>query len=644
MTLLFVSLLVLASGASVSLLVLRSGRWAHAIGATSAIAGAAIGVASAVVVIASPPHVLGFFASFPVLGAWSVRSDAVTGVFLLVTFVVSGFAAVFATGYLREYASGRLAAWLWPCFNLMVAAIASVLIANSVLLFLLAWEALTLATFVLVIMEHQKLESRRAAWLYLLASHVGTAFLIAFFALNRSPETLLSVHDAGRPWLVLLPLAGFGIKAGIVPLHVWLPEAHPAAPSHVSAVMSGAMVALGIYGLFRTLGSVEASASVGALVILLGAITATVGAIQALSARRMKRLLAYSTVENSGVMLLGMGAALLARAAGHADIAFLASVSVLVHVLAHGFFKSALFLGAGSVQHATGTGDFDALSGLSARLPTTAAVMLLASVTAAAAPPFATFVSEFLLYLAAVRFLVVAPAGIAWVAIVLLVSLALSGACAVAAYIKLYGIPFLGIEREARRDAHDEWLGARIALWVLGGACLLFGLWPALLVAPAYTAVQQHMGYGPASALVQEPLTWLGLINISLAVVLLTIGVLLAVARRHFGVRRTRTWNCGFTQTTMRAQYTGTSLVDPLVRVLQPGVAIPALAITSRNDVVAGHDPFMRGIYRPLSYVIGVGAAKIRRIQHGRLHWYLLYIFGALAVALLVEFVWVTQP
>jgi formate hydrogenlyase subunit 3/multisubunit Na+/H+ antiporter MnhD subunit len=523
----------------------------------------------------------------------------------------------------------------------MVAAIVVVLIANSVLLFLLAWEAVTLATFVLVIMEHEKLESRKAAWLYLLASHVGTAFLIAFFALNVASPTLLSVRANAPSWLVVLPLIGFGIKAGMVPVHVWLPEAHPAAPSHVSAVMSGAMVALGIYGLFRVLGSVAPTNLLGTVVILLGAVTAVLGAIQAVAARRIKRLLAYSTVENTGIMLLGMGAAVLAGATGHQDIAYLASVAVLAHVVAHGAFKAALFLGAGTVQHATGTGEFDSLSGLAARLPHTATVLLVASLTAAAAPPFAAFVSEFLLYLAAIRLLTAAPPEIAWVAIVLLVSLALSGACAVAAYVKLYGVPFLGRSRESADHGNEEWLGARIALWLLGGACLLLGLLPWLLVAPADHAFEQIAGYRPAAAVLHNPVDWLERINLLLVLVLVAASSLLTLGRRRFGVRRTRTWNCGFTEATGRAQYTGTSLVDPLVRVFQPGGAlIPGVPAARSGTTATGHDPFMRSLYRPLSYMIGMGAAKVRRIQHGRLHWYLLYIFAALALALLIEFGW----
>lgn len=635
------ALLLLGAGVLLPLLWQRSWRVAHAIGSGSAIMAALIGIAAAGTVMRSPARVVDFWFDFPVLGAWSMRVDAVTGIFLLVTFVVSGTAAVFATGYLRSYVTGRLALWLWPCFNLMVAAIVMVLIANSVLFFLLAWEALTLATFVLVIMEHEKLESRKAAWLYLLASHVGTAFLIAFFALNVESPTLLSVRATAPSWLVVLPLIGFGIKAGMVPVHVWLPEAHPAAPSHVSAVMSGAMVALGIYGLFRVLGSVAPSHTLGTVVILLGAVTAVLGAIQAVAARRIKRLLAYSTVENSGIMLLGMGAAVLAGATGHRDIAFVASVAVLVHVIAHGAFKAALFLGAGTVQHATGTGEFDSLTGLSARLPHTAAVLLVASVTAAAAPPFAAFVSEFLLYLAAIRLLTVAPPDSAWVAIVLLVSLALSGACAAAAYVKLYGVPFLGRTSESAGHGNEEWLGARIALWLLGAACVLLGVLPWLLVAPAEHALQQIAGYRPDAAVLRDPVDWLERINLLLVLVFIATSALLALGRRRFGVRRTRTWNCGFTAATARAQYTGTSLVDPLVRVFQPGGAlIPGVSVASPGTSLPGHDPFMRSVYRPLSYMIGMGAAKVRRIQHGRLHWYLLYIFAALALALLIEFGW----
>ncbi|HSL71311.1 MAG TPA: proton-conducting transporter membrane subunit [Longimicrobiales bacterium] len=633
MSLLLVALLLLILGTVLPLLWARSWRHAHALGAGAALAAAVVGVAASVLSLGAPPSVSVFLSNFPVLGPWSIRLDGIAAVFLLLTFVVSGAAAVFATGYLRSYERSQLANWLWPCFNLLVAAIVVVLVANSVLLFLLAWEAMTLASFVLVILEHEKLESRKAAWLYLLASHVGTAFLIAFFALNRPDNALLTV-EAARTWLVLLPLLGFGIKAGIVPLHVWLPEAHPAAPSHVSAVMSGAMVPVGIYGLFRVLSTVQ-SGLLAALVILLGALTAVTGAIQAIGARRVKRLLAYSTVENSGIMLLGMGVAVLAATIGQRDIVFLASAAVLTHALAHAAFKGALFLGAGTLQHAAGTGDLDGLSGWSARLPHTAGVWLIASLTAVAAPPGAAFVSEFMLYLAAIRLLTVAPADTAWVVVVLLVSLAFSGACALAAFVKLYGVPFLGRARESAPDPHDEWTGAKIALWLLGTACLLFGVFPSLLVAPAGRALAQVLDYQPADAILREPLAWVARLNLLLIVTLAAVGLLLAAARRRFGVRRTRTWNCGFSLATPRTQYTATSLVDPLTQVLQPVTGAVARA---RAGQVTAHDPFMRGVYRPISFMIAVGAAKVRRIQHGRLHWYLVYIFIALVGALLIEF------
>ncbi len=627
MTLLLWALGILALGVLLPLVWHRTWPRAHLLGTGTAIGGAILGALASVDMLRSSSRVQYFFRDFPALGPWSIRLDAVAGVFLLVAFVVAGASAVFAYGYLRAPSRSRLALWLWPCFNLMVAAIVVALIANSVLLFLLAWETLTVASFLLVIMEHEKLESRKAAWLYLLASHASTAFLIAFFALHRGGQNLLSLPGAAPWWLLMLPLLGFGIKAGVVPLHVWLPEAHPAAPSHVSAVMSGSMVSVGIYGIFRILTSTQPSVALGTVVILAGAMTAVAGAIQAMSARRIKRLLAYSTVENSGIMLLGMGAALLAVQGGHREIAYLALTAVLAHVIAHGVFKSALFLGAGVVQHATGTGEIDELSGLARALPGTASVLLVASVTAVAAPPFAAFVSEFLLYLSAVRFLTVAPVQTAWVGVVLLVALALSGACAVAAFVKLYGVPFLG---RARRETHGhgEWRGAHSAFAVLGGLCLLLGIVPMLLVTPAEQAVQQLMRFEPAAPVLHTPLRALAQVNLLLATVLAVSALLLGVVRSRVGVRRVNTWNCGFTQATPHAQYTGTSLVEPITLVFQPSEA-PGQR----------HDPFMRRVYRPASYWIAVGASKVRRIQHGQVHWYLIYIFGALAMALLIEFV-----
>lgn len=586
-------------------------------------------------------------------GSFLLVLDPLSAVFLLATFVLAPVAAWYGASYLRAY-ERRLPGLPWLFYDLLIASIVVVLVARNGVLFLVAWEAMTLASFFLVTFEDERAEVRRAGWTYLVAAHIGTAFLLLFFAwlaaLTGSfdfaaPPAAAAVAGA-QAWLFALALVGFGTKAGLVPLHVWLPEAHPAAPSHVSAVMSGAMIATGIYGILRAillLGPLPGAW--GLALIVIGAVTGVVGALYALAQGDLKRLLAYSSVENMGIVLLGIGAGVLGAAHGSAAVAALGFGAALLHVLNHALFKGLLFLGAGSVRHAAGTLALDRLGGLAHRMPGTAAAFILGSAAIIALPPLNGFASEFPAYLAGLRAAAELPPGGRWGGLLLVVSLATTGGLAVVAFAKAAGAAFLGRPRsDDARAAHEVEPGLVRPLYVLAAGCVLLGLAP-WLGARAVSAAAASLAGQPAAPLLAAART-LGFVAPALAAV---IGAG-ALARASLMRRRRQavagTWACGYDAPLPRAQYTASSLVAPLTALMPAAlragvqhVRAPAGYFPAGGRVRAeAGDAFEQRVYRASFLWLRQAAERLRLVQHGRVQWYLLYIFAALVVLLLVEF------
>ena len=377
-----------------------------------------------------------------------------------------------------------------------------VVVARNGVLFLMSWELMSLASFFLVTLEDEKESVRRAGWIYLVAMHLGTAFLLAMFLLlGKNAGSLdferLSTAAAPSGVFFLLAVIGFGTKAGFIPMHVWLPEAHPAAPSHVSAVMSGVMIKTGIYGLLRMLTLLgPPPAWWGWTLVAIGVVSGILGVLYALSQHDLKRLLAYHSVENIGIIAMGLGVGVLGISYENPTMAALGFTGGLLHVVNHAVFKSLLFLGAGSVLHATGTGELDRLGGLLKRMPVTGATFLIGAAAISGLPPLNGFVSEFLIYLGAVAGLGsqahIAPA---WPLMSVLVvgGLALIGGLAAACFTKAFGIVFLGEPRsDEAAHAHEAGAAMRWPMVVLAGLCVLIGLaaplWP-LVLQPAVAAV-----------------------------------------------------------------------------------------------------------------------------------------------------------
>jgi hydrogenase-4 component B len=388
---------VIVLGGLAALMAGRSGRRASLLGAGGAVTGCVLALGPALrALLGGPLERLDAPWSMPG-GSFSVALDPVSGLFLVPTLFLSALAAVYGTGYLKPFGATRALGGAWFCFDLLVVSMALVMVAKNGVLFLVAWEVMALASFFLVTFDHETTSARDAGWTYLIATHLGTAFLLAMFVLLGGATGSLDFDGFERvaglaPELVgplfLLAVIGFGTKAGFIPLHVWLPEAHPAAPSHVSAVMSGVMIKTGIYGLVRLLILLgPPPVWWGWLLIGIGVTSGVLGVLLALAQHDLKRLLAYHSVENIGIITLGLGLGTLGVASGMPALAVLGFGGGLLHVVNHALFKGLLFLGAGAVLHGAGTGEIDHLGGLQRRMPWTGACFLVGAAAISGLPP-----------------------------------------------------------------------------------------------------------------------------------------------------------------------------------------------------------------------------------------------------------------
>jgi len=577
--------------------------------------------------------------------AVQLRLDAVSAWFLALVAVVGGAGAVYAREYWSPEAhpvsagSGRV----W--WSLLLATMVLLLLCSNGLHFLMAWEGFALAAFFLITLDGQGREVREAGWLYLAASHAGTLLLIAFFsvlAARTGSWELGPMRDQpGLAWLYWLALGGFGVKAGLFPLHMWLPSAHANAPSHVSAILSGVAIKMGIYGLVRFGGWLPVPVEAGWLVLGLGVVSAVLGVAFALGQHDLKRLLAYHSVENIGIILIALGLALVAYARGQMAWGELALAGGLLHVWNHGLFKALLFLGAGAVLHATGTREMSRLGGLWRAMPWTAALFAVGAVAIAGLPPLNGFVSEWLVYLG--LFDALNPPAAALPALPAIVCLATTGALALACFVKVCGVGFLGAPRtEAARRAHECGPWMRGPMLVLAAACAAIGLAPAGCW-PALRSVVGSWGAAWRDLPAPESLGTLGVVHTGL--VLLAVGGAIGLRRRLRGRwRRGVTWDCGYAAPTARMQYTAGSFAGILTEwfgwILRPArhEERPEALFPGRA-ALAEHTPetVLEKVVVPVARWVLRVATLARRLQHGRVQAYLFYvILGLAALAALV--------
>ncbi len=621
------------------------------LGAAGALAMAVVGV----VALFNPPMQFILPFGLPDL-PFHLRLDALSGFFLILLGGAAFGVTLYAVGYFRHMPAGQLAL-LSTWYHLFLAGMAMVLLADDAYAFMVAWEVMALASYFLVTTDHKIPEIRRAGFLYLLIAHVGAvALLLAFGVLHGGEAGRMGAYtfDAMRQtehtpfWAsiaFLLALFGFGAKAGLVPLHVWLPEAHPAAPSPVSALMSGVMLKTAIYGLLRAtfdLLGVQL-AWWGSLALALGLVTALYGVIFAAVQSDMKRLLAWSSIENIGFILAGFGLTLIFHTDGKDALAALTLTALLYHALNHAFFKGLLFVGTGSVLHATGERRMGRLGGLMRFMPWTGWLMLLGALAIAGLPPLNGFVSEWLLLQA---FLLTPGLTQPYLNMVIPVAAAVVVmAAALAAYVmvKFYGVIFLGRPRDPElKHAHEAGWPERLGMLWLAAGCVFLGLIPSqmidwispvvvLLIDATLPNDGNWVMVAPLSAARASyaPLVFLAVITV------ITLLVYFGVKRVYHGrVRRADPWDCGYPEQDARMQDSAEGFGQPIRLIFSAFMRVERLTPDpfDRQPEYRGdsRDKVWLFIYQPIAQFAARLSALAGRLQHGRIQWYLIYSFATL--------------
>lgn len=648
-------ILVAGSSGIPGLLVRRTAMIGQWVTTLLAVAGAGLGLAG-----------IGWFwatgDSQPIVRPWplpgaefSVSLDGLSAFFLMPIFLISLLANVYGLAYWKQTERPFSGRKLRLYYGTLTAGMSLLVIARNSILFLFGWEIMALSAFFLVTTEAHQKEVREAGWLYLVTTHTATLCLFAAFALLRALTGSFALvpvsQDRLTPELATatftLALLGFGLKAGIMPLHFWLPSAHAAAPSHVSAFMSGVLIKMGIYGLVRVTSLLpNPPLEWGGVLLGLGVVSCVLGVALAIGQHDLKRLLAYHSIENIGIIIIGLGLALMGRSLGCENWIILGLGGSLLHVWNHAIFKALLFLCAGSVIHTTHTREIDHLGGLAGGMRVTALCFLVGAVAICGLPPLNGFVSEFLIYLGLFGTLGdgngTSFAPVAFVA----PALALTGALALACFVKVYGAVFLGTARsDHARHAHESPPAMLAPMGVLAGCCFLIGLAPLLIVpvvgqgisawSPGLTDVDSRL-------LAMAPLGWITATNLGLLAALLAAGAALWLRLRHSVVGEAATWGCGYVAPTPRMQYTSSSFAQMLVglfawalrsRAHKPG----NLSLFPRKAEFhsAVPDTVLDEALRPAFRFGGWLFSWFRVFQQGNIQTYLLYLFIALIAMLL---------
>ena len=584
--------------------------------------------------------------------SFTLTVDRLSAFFLLLISAVGAATALFSAGYVELHYEGVRRNWIWILLPLFVLSMVLVVTASTAFAFFFGWELMTLFSAGLILVDGDSEQRRHNIYIYLLMMHAGAAAVVAAFLLF-SPHaagldfaamraTAANLPAGVRVAIFILAFIGFGAKAGIVPLHLWLPKAHPIAPSPVSALMSGVMLKTAIYGFVRFAFDFLGGGPSwwGYLVLAAGALSGVLGVLYAIAEHDLKRLLAYHSVENIGIIYLGLGSALVFTANHAPGWAALALMAGLLHTLNHALFKSLLFLGAGAVSDGAHTLDIEELGGLLKHMPTTGALFLVACCSIVGLPLFNGFVSEWLTFRG---FLAGASMSNLSASITLPLMtgvLALIGGLAAACFAKVYGVAFLGRPRSAEAEhAHEVSISMRIGMAILAMSCVVTGVAPGIILHPLSTAVAEitHGAVAPSDATsISRVLPWVAASVVGL--------VLLFVAMRRV-VRVTATWACGLPGLDARMQYTSTSFSKPLRRVFaqayRPDRSIEVLpadrpyfpnSISYRSVRTTSFEKYL---YRPGVDAIVSVSLRLRRLQTGNIQVYLLYMFLAL-VALLV--------
>lgn len=633
-------------------------RLATALGAGGAVAGCVAGFGPTLGVLLGASSLELSLSWDAAHGAFQIGVDALSAFFLLPVLVLSAGAAIYGGNYLLAYREKKSLGVPWLFFNVFVAGMILVVIARTALLFLTAWEIMSLAAYFLLSFEQEKAEVRQAGWVYLIATHLGAAFIIpAFVLLGRQADSLEfaailsmpapSAASAGS--IFVLALVGFGAKIGFVPFHVWLPEAHPAAPSHVSALMSSVMIKMGLYGLLRVLTFLGMPAPWwGVLLAALGLLTALVGIGLSLQQRDIKRVLAYSSIENMGLIGLSLGVGLWGWAIDAPAVAVLGMTAVLLHVWHHALMKGLMFFAAGSVLHGTGTRDMEQLGGLMHRMPWTGFAFMSGALAIAALPPLNGFVSKWLMYVSLLQTANAPGIHGNLLALFAIGLLALIGGLTAITFVRLAGITLLGASRsDAARRAHEAspWMIAPI--YVLLILCIITAVIPQFVVL-LLTNVLEQMLSGEAAgtwselAATDAPIYIVGNLNAWL-LVLAGGGTILFLAWARRSLRAEGpTWGCGYVRPTERMQYTGRSFSEMMADHLLPRFLRPRTKCQAPRGLFPAQgdfksespDPFRTKGYEPFFRRWARRFVRLRILQQGKINIYLIYVVLTVVVAL----------
>ncbi|OGW21057.1 MAG: hydrogenase 4 subunit B [Nitrospirae bacterium GWB2_47_37] len=603
-----------------------------------------------------------------------LRLDALSGFFMTVIGLLSFFVSIYSIGYVKGFIGRRPVTRLVVFYCLFIAGMFMVTLADDALFFLVSWEIMAAASYFLVMFEDEKVENRRAAFLYMVVAHVGAiAILLSFGVMaglsagfeSFSGFTFDAMRQAQFPveWATvafLLAFFGFAAKAGVIPLHVWLPEAHPVAPSNISALMSGVMLKTAIYGIVRVTFDLLRVFPWwwGAIVLTLGLVSAIMGVLYALMQHDLKKLLAYHSVENIGIILIGIGLAMIFTSFKMPMMAALALIAGLYHTLNHAMFKGLLFMGAGAVLHATHERNMEKMGGLIRRMPWTAVFFLVGCISISALPPFNGFVSEWLTFQAFLLspsmpnqiMKLLMPMGAAL--------LALTGALAAACFVKVFGVVFLGHSRgHHNQNIHEVDWSMRAGMMMASLTCLALGVLPTFFI--EWTDVLSESLVGAKLSASAAAGGWLWLTPIaperaSYSGIIVFLGILAAygivyvVLHVNPGkIHRGAIWDCGFEKLTPRMQYNATSFAMPIRRIfgflflIKEDVQIkkaPHPAFPKRlHYFLRVRDRFWFWIYMPFTAAVFWIARKAGRFQQGRIQTYLIYSFLTLIVLLLVK-------
>lgn len=600
-------------------------------------------------------------------GQITFRIDPLSAFFLFVISLIGLAVSLYSFGYVKSFAGRRhigIFLFLYSSFLLLMTSV--VTIANGVF-FIVAWEGMSIATFFLITYEHETKSSRHAAFLYVIMTHIGTLFLILMFLILFSYSRSFGFESfrtaaSAMPWssktfVFICALIVFGIKSGVIPLHIWLPEAHPAAPSNVSALMSGVMIKTGIYGMVRVfldfLGIGLSSWGFAVLILALG--SSVLGVLFALMEHDLKRLLAYHSIENIGIILMGIAVAMIFHAAGNDSIAYIGLVAALFHTLNHATFKSLLFLSAGSVVHSTGTRNIEDLGGLIKRLPYTALFFLIGAVAISALPPLNGFISEWLTFQAFFKGFDIADLSVKIAMPISMALLALTSALAAACFVKAFGITFLGSGRSHHvNDAHETPWNMLTGMGMLAVACFAFGLFPSFvlsLLQPVADFVLHRETHGTQPVDLSTSINANPTVNeapVLVAVLLLVVAGLVLISILVLrGNRKSRivpTWACGLEGLSPRMQYTATGFSKP-IRMIFSSVFRPSREIDVSEPMSSYFKPTIRvdlkteaifdtRVYQPVLNKFMQMIRVLRRVQTGHIQSYLAYIFVTLIILL----------